>query len=899
MQWIWVPANNAWGHGPTVPYAWDSYPLGYYHSPILWDGLPQVIVVEARTYPDGRVAPNVLYDPSTGNWIQTSGAGEPLPPPPPIANLPPPSPPLCASGEIFIPWFEGQAADGQEWDPIFINQPTDQPPPGICLNINSLIIPQSPTNPVNPPPPPPTCPEGTYWDPQSETCKPIPVQPPPPPTCPPGTVWDPVTQTCIPIPPPPPIPQPCQPSGQPGDELTNGMDCINANLLYLQWQLSQLQLGMTGQPTNPDPVTCTQLSGLLNATNAWLYVISQAITNSGSGGGPPINLEPITTALTELAIVANSYASVWNTNTGAVVTGLDNIASAVTNSQTFNCNGIADQLKSLNDNDIAGKDLLDQLVSLGVLDPQVGQILGDPARVRIDPGRYAPETIKVLKYLSTVDTAEANRILAYLKDLLAKIFDWANTELGAFITGTNTPATMILQQLEAPLLSLTTHTSDWIDLVPKSVMQLTETVMENGGPITPDNAEDRGFRAFGFAFLIGQGIHILADLAKFLGYPMSSLWSSNAALLVELLAYDDIRRNLHGPYWEASIGANRKYQVNAKFRPYVPGTGPALGQYARRKITDAQVNALLGYAGVRADYVDSTKAVAFRPLNPRQLTGLYTDAPFNRTEVQTLLEDSGISDANIPTLLDAYEYKSVSSLRQGYVASVIRSSELGTISEAELNTDLSGIGYGNDAINLIVLTIAQKKLDNLLSLYRREIDTLYQTNQLTDAQYLPALETAGMDPDLAQGYYGIASAKLHGKELAAAARAAAKIEAQTIRLNLSTTKSLYLSGQIDDALMAAGVAASGLSIDLIPMTVALFTAEYSAKRVDAFGLLLPRNQAILLREKVAAVKEQYIKSLVDSTYVTNMLNNYAIPESNRDALLSAWTAQIKGPVLVP
>src|SRR5579862_274953 len=114
-QYIWVPVNNAWGIGPTVPYAWDSYPLGYYHTPIDWTGLPQVTVVEARTYPDGTVAPNVLYDPSAGTWIQTSGAGEPLPPPPPIANLPPPSPPLCASGEVFIPWFEGTAENGQPW----------------------------------------------------------------------------------------------------------------------------------------------------------------------------------------------------------------------------------------------------------------------------------------------------------------------------------------------------------------------------------------------------------------------------------------------------------------------------------------------------------------------------------------------------------------------------------------------------------------------------------------------------------------------------------------------------------------------------------------------------------------------------------------------------------------
>ncbi len=580
-------------------------------------------------------------------------------------------------------------------------------------------------------------------------------------------------------------------------------------------------------------------------------------------------------------------------NTTVIAQQLSGINDTLTNSETFNVSGIVEQLKEINDLDIAGKDLLDRMVELGIIDPQVGQILGDPARVRIDPSRYAPETIKVLKYLGSVDPAEANRILSYLKDLLAKLFDYANNEIGKLITGSNTPATTILKQLEAPLLSLTTHTSDWVDLLPKSVFQLTETVIENGGPITPDNAEDRGFRAFGFAWIIGQGIHILSDLAKFLGYPMSSLWSNNAVLLVELLAYEDIRKNLHGPYWEASIGANRKYQVNQKFRPYVPAIGPALGQYARRKITDTQADTLLAYAGVRADYVDSTKATAFRPLNPRQLTNLYTDAPFDRNQVQLLLEDSGISDTNIPTLLNAYEYKSVSALRQGYVASVIRSSELGTISEAELNTDLTNIGYGTTAINLIILTVAQRKLDTLLGLYRREIDTLYNTNQLADAQYVASLTAAGMDTNLADGYYGIASSKLHGREIAATARAEAKLEAQRIRLNIQQAKSSYLSGQTDFAAMSAAIGISGLDLSLVPMTIILLETELQARRVDTFGLLLPRNQAILLREKVAAIKEQFIKSLVDATYVTNNLTNLKIPTANIQGLLADWSAQIK------
>jgi hypothetical protein len=115
--------------------------------------------------------------------------------------------------------------------------------------------------------------------------------------------------------------------------------------LYLQWQLSQLQIGMGGQPTNTDPVTCAQLTGLLNATNSWLYSISQAITNVGSGTPTPIDLSGVITALTEIAVVGNSYAAVWTANATqlcACISSLSTVLSGATPVDLSHVNAAAD-----------------------------------------------------------------------------------------------------------------------------------------------------------------------------------------------------------------------------------------------------------------------------------------------------------------------------------------------------------------------------------------------------------------------------------------------------------------------------------------------------------------------------------------------------------------------------
>ena len=427
----------------------------------------------------------------------------------------------------------------------------------------------------------------------------------------------------------------------------------------------------------------------------------------------------------------------------------------------------------------------------------------------------------------------------------------------------------------------------------------TVTAMSGVGESTADNAIDQAATAIKDAF--GKGLSATTVAASFEAMFPERLNTLNglAPLLGEMAGFSDVSAAIREPLYRAAFGKSAEYKFNAQFSPNLPDAGHATEWLARRIIGQAEFDSLFIPTGLKGEFQVNYEAAAYRPISPRLLTNLLVDQPFDANKVQAMLEDAGISPQNIATLLVAYEFNSVKALRQQYVGSLVRSAELGSIDEPTLMADLQSVGYSMTAQNLVVLVVAQKRLDALLGLFRRDIDILYATNRLTDAQYLPALETAGMSPDLAQAYYNIASAKLHGKELAAQARAAAKEEAKLISLALATAKSLYLSGQVDAAVMAASVAASGLDLNLVPSTVALFAAEYSAKRQDVFGVLLSKNAAIILREKVAAIKEQFIKALVDAAYVTAQLTNLNIPDANQKALLADWTAQIKGPVLAP
>ena len=104
---------------------------------------------------------------------------------------------------------------------------------------------------------------------------------------------------------------------------------------------------------------------------------------------------------------------------------------------------------------------------------------------------------------------------------------------------------------------------------------------------------------------------------------------------------------------------------------------------------------------------------------------------------------------------------------------------------------------------------------------------------------------------------------------------------------------------MDEAAAIAALIALGLPYALATAIVGYWSAEKLAHRVDVFGVLLNKTQAVLLREKVAATKEQFVKKLLPVEAAQSALASYQIPSANIAALLADWAAQVLKEALPP
>lgn len=96
---------------------------------------------------------------------------------------------------------------------------------------------------------------------------------------------------------------------------------------------------------------------------------------------------------------------------------------------------------------------------------------------------------------------------------------------------------------------------------------------------------------------------------------------------------------------------------------------------------------------------------------------------------------------------------------------------------------------------------------------------------------------------------------------------------------------------MNESAAIAALVSLGIDPGLAAAMVAHWAAEKLAKRSAVFGLLLPRPQAQLLRQKVAATKEQVIKKVLPIAAAFQALQSYGIPDATAQALTAAWDAQ--------
>jgi hypothetical protein len=452
--------------------------------------------------------------------------------------------------------------------------------------------------------------------------------------------------------------------------------------------------------------------------------------------------------------------------------------------------------------------------------------------------------------------------------------------VSAFVSAFNTYGPGIKSAVETPVSAFAQEN-----------FSLAEANLTTMGESTPDNAVDAAAKALAQAF--GFGIASAGVTAAFEATFPKKLNTFNGAgpMLAQLAGFEEISSAIRRPLYENAFGKAAAYHYRSVFRPELPDEQDAVLWHARRLLTDDQLRTVFKYSGLKTEYEEPYVKSAFRAVQPRAIASAIADTPFPRAAMQDLLLFGGYRDADIALLLDVFETNSVKNVRQQYLSAIITAAERGTLTDADLESDLTDLNFSDQAKHFVRLTVAVRKLEMLLELYRKQVTIEYETGQLADADYIPTLEAAGIAAPDAQAHYGVDSARVRGKALAEAERATAAAARKLQAAEVREAEALYMTGQIDEAALVAALEFAGLPASLVAMLVAIYAARKTGSQQLVYGKLLYRPAAQVLREQVAALKEQVVKKLVDVATASAQLDAYGIPHANRDALLAEWFAQ--------
>ncbi|HVI10974.1 MAG TPA: hypothetical protein VND65_22000, partial [Candidatus Binatia bacterium] len=720
--WIYTYDANAgaWTGPDSLDVYWNNLPFGYYYNPTNATP-PAVWVVVDRTDASGNTQPNVLEYP---NWVvvsdkttpgvATGDSPQPQPPPPPNPSTD------CPPGYIFVPWsIVSQPFDQLDEDPIGTVTSQQQ---GLCVPIGPAysVLPSCPPgthwdataekcvpDTVIPPPPPncppgeywdittetckpvpkrPICPPGTYWDPVTETCRAIPPPPPPPPQCPPGTVWDPDTRKCIPIPNPF---QPCIPDvGNPGDELTNGLNCISENLLVIQ-QLLQQQLQLAGQPTGtPDPVTCAQLTRLVNSINALLRAIALGIHDIS--GGAPVDLSGVVTALEHLYTALQTYPPVWNAIAAAIGGKLDNIATAVSSVGSPDLKPLVDAVNKLFTTLDVPMPVYQQLASEGWISDETLSLLGQ--------GEYGPGVILTFKdYLTRGIAWIISEVESPAGPKFAPAFK-AEDGIAKFLAGLTNLA---LNAASVPFYPVIKGGVDGvaISLVPTAPVDVGDVHVDESLIYTKTLAP----------ILVLNSIMLIAG---YLGWNTSEQLKEYVDVAGEVLGLKEISELTIGSRMRNGPARVADMQAKKLYRQELPGYSTLAGWVAQGLLSQNWLNNNGALTGIPKVLEPIAQLASYRGLNPRQLLRLIETDIFSPQDIQDELTFSGMRPASQSRMLTAAPYLATASERSSLRSTIESAYVAGLLSDQDLQSQVLAIEQNTDLAGLV---LARGRLQKLIA----------------------------------------------------------------------------------------------------------------------------------------------------------------------------------------
>jgi hypothetical protein len=410
------------------------------------------------------------------------------------------------------------------------------------------------------------------------------------------------------------------------------------------------------------------------------------------------------------------------------------------------------------------------------------------------------------------------------------------------------------------------------------------------GPSTPDNAVTRASLQLGTSF--GLGISSAAVTAAFEALLPEKLNTLNGIgpMLASLAGFAEVSRAIRDPLYAAAFGKSAEYKYRSQFKPEFPSERDATTWYARGLITQAQLDAIWAVSGLKSEYEQPYLSAAYRPLSPFLLrlaenTGAISDADLMET-----MTYAGMRPVDQQRMVALFDAAAILPYRNQVLSALKIACEKGTIPLSELASQAQSIGIIAAAIPLIQQEVAWRRIEQLAELYRKSVTELYKTGQLADADYVPSLTAAGIDQADAEAHYQIDSAAKLGKALAAEARAAAALTKQQQHQAMNSAVAQFREGTLDEPALLAALLAIPIDPSIATFVTSIQAARLAGNVRYVYGLTLPRHEAEVLREQVAALALQTRAKLVSYDDALAALKNYGIPDANALALAALWTA---------
>lgn len=625
--------------------------------------------------------------------------------------------------------------------------------------------------------------------------------------------------------PPPPPPPPPPPYDAEADELLQCCQQTNANLRTIIDKLGGHGKEVPNQQTDN---CCTQVVLELTHVVKQLTIIASAMLDTGAPPAPA-ELGAIATALQQLAAAAIASPPILDAIRICICENLSAIAGALGPELGPNVKGIVDQLATMNADDLIPAAFVDAMVKNGTMPPELAQMFSDR------PWHWSVTGLLsgVSKFFSGGMNPELGKEIA------------ANIQ--AVKKGQAPPYQPIHSLIDVPIYLLAYVGSYWstwaVDLAGVALPAAEEALKQIGGvvvaaipggagaipvglggpaiaalkyvqsapppneKITVGTYQSVVQDAMGRAGAMGFTAWAAAMVGGFLLGPWEKYWGETAAMIATAAGFDEIALRWMGPFLDSVIRNRAIQDANSKWPTKVPPGPQALALWARRKISDAQGDELLGYFGMDPDWRPAMKAGAYAHISPFILASAFADMPFPTPQITDVLEDNAYSPAHVQFMLDTFRFKSLSNVRNAYVAAAIAATGKGVMGEDELTQIMTNVGYGKPAQLLVQQHALIMRREQIVTEAESQIVFMVAAGVMTPDDGLHQLETAGVQPWRAQLKITLATtrADVHAAKLAATAEKKAELARQKNLMRIAIAE--YQQGNIDEAGLTAALLA--------------------------------------------------------------------------------------------